>query len=136
MRQLETKSVQHTLNVFQNILADIEERSEEANHTAKNIFLKISATISDRASTEKRFNKLRGAARLIRTACKALARGADEKSGNANGVSFMEDKIQEFLNGNRTNNLLKAVFHDIKVQWYLSEVKVLGLISKLITVPL
>ncbi|WAR12743.1 SPIN3-like protein [Mya arenaria] len=247
MRQLETKSAQYTLNVFQNILADIEERSEEANHTAKNILLKILATMSDRASTEFFFNKLleelrsevlpelvenwnelspaeqtsvstllnffcglhslvhfaetcnaslielknanfnneapifdksffkkseSGAARLIRTACKALARGADEKSGkfndfnlymkqvlkendmksipleefhgnrfnilfeSATGVFFMKDKIQEFLNGNQTNKLLKAVLHDIKVPWYLSEVKALGLISKLITVPL
>ena len=57
MRQLETKSVQNTMNVFQEILGDIKEKTEEANSTAKKILLKITATVSDRASTEK-FNSL------------------------------------------------------------------------------
>jgi len=52
MRQLETKSAQNTLNVFQEILSDIEDKTEEANSTEK-ILLKITATMSNRASTEK-----------------------------------------------------------------------------------
>ena len=58
MRQLETKSDQNTMNVFKEILEDIKEKTEEANSTAKKILLKITATMSDRASTEKKFNSL------------------------------------------------------------------------------
>lgn len=58
MRQLETKSAQNTMNVFQEIREDIQEKTWEANSTAKKILLKITATMSDRASTEKKFNSL------------------------------------------------------------------------------
>ena len=110
--------------------------------------------------------------RLVRTACKALARGADEKSGkhknvllfskdflkdndmtslplqtvhgnrfnilfgSSAAVFFLKDKIIEFLAGNQSNGLLKAVCHDMNVPEYLAGVKALGLISWLITRPL
>ena len=46
------------MNVFQEILEDINEKTEEANSTAKKILLKITATMSDRARTEKKYNSL------------------------------------------------------------------------------
>ena len=49
---------------------------------------------------------------------------------------FLREKIEEFLTGNQTNKLLKAVLHDIKIPIFLAEVIALGLVSRLITGPL
>ena len=109
---------------------------------------------------------------VVRTACTALARGADEKSGkhkdvllfskdflkdndmtslplqtvhgnrfnilfgSSAAVFFLKDKIIEFLAGNQSDGLLKAVCHAMNVPAYLAGVKALGLISWLITRPL
>jgi hypothetical protein len=58
LRQLVTKSGQDTLSVLNEILQDIDDRSKEADMTAKRILINISAAMSDRASTEKKFNEL------------------------------------------------------------------------------
>lgn len=58
MRQILTKSGQDTLSVFEEILQDINDRSSEANDVAKRILVNITATMSDRASTELKFNSL------------------------------------------------------------------------------
>ena len=58
LRQLVTKSGKDTLTVLQEILSDIEERSTNSDLAAKKLLLNISATMSDRASTEKKFNVL------------------------------------------------------------------------------
>lgn len=111
------------------------------------------------------------AVRVIRTTCKALARGANEKSGkfkdfclytkawlkqngfhsilledfhgnrfnilfeSAAGVFVMKNHIEQFRNGNQTRKLLKAMLHDIKVPLYTVEVKALGLVSRIVTIP-
>lgn len=113
-----------------------------------------------------------GTARLVRTACKAFARGGDEKSGchsmfaafcqpflkehgfrtlplvpyrgnrfnilfmNAGLVYFLQDKMVDFLQCHGLNRLTKSVLQDLKIPIYVSGVKALGLISKLITTPL
>uniref|UniRef100_A0A8W8L2R4 Uncharacterized protein n=1 Tax=Magallana gigas TaxID=29159 RepID=A0A8W8L2R4_MAGGI len=247
LRQLLTKSGRDTLAVFQDILQDIDDRSEKTDLASKKILLKITATMSDRASTELKFNELlekfradvlpelmtnwnelsdedqrsassllnffcglhslvhfaeacnislaeaekgffedsppifdksflqlkeAGTTRLIRTACKALSRGGDEKSGrfrdfsnfideflrqnslqtnplqpfhgnrfnvlfeSSSAVFFLHEKIQEFLEGNKDNKLLRAVAHDISVPEYVAGAKALGLISRHITGPL
>ena len=45
-------------DVLKVILGDIELSSEKADDTAKHILLKISCTMSDRASTQLKFNEL------------------------------------------------------------------------------
>ena len=193
MRQLETKSAANTLAAFQEILSDIEEKTIESNPISKNILFKITSTMSDRASTEKKFNRLleelragvlpeliqnwnnlsieeqksassllnffcglhslvhfaevcnasliqlenahfsgqppifdksfmkvseSSVVRLIRTTCKALARGADEKSGKYNDFNtfvtpfLKENKLHsiplEEFRGNRFNILFES----------------------------
>ncbi|WAR27970.1 hypothetical protein MAR_013674, partial [Mya arenaria] len=56
--ELVTKSGQNTLSAFQEILDDIDQQSVEADLASKKILMNITATMSDRASTEKRFNQL------------------------------------------------------------------------------
>ncbi|XP_060592795.1 uncharacterized protein LOC132747429 [Ruditapes philippinarum] len=58
MREIVTKSAADTLSAFQQILGDIEDRTKEANQAAKRVLANITATMSDRASTEKKFNSL------------------------------------------------------------------------------
>jgi hypothetical protein len=53
MREIVTKSAADTLSAFQQILGDIEDRMKEANQAAKRVLANITATMSDRASTEK-----------------------------------------------------------------------------------
>ena len=113
-----------------------------------------------------------GTARLVQTACKTFARGADEKNGihapfqahirsfldenkmksiplvpypgnrfnilfeNAGNVSFLSPHMTEFLQGYQNNMLLTAVLKYLNVPEYLAGCKALGLVSKLITVPL
>ncbi|XP_053405011.1 uncharacterized protein LOC128558821 [Mercenaria mercenaria] len=113
-----------------------------------------------------------GTLRLVRTACKALARGGDEKSGkfaefklyskdflkenglmciplqdfhgnrfnvlfeSAASLFFLKNTATDYLKGNLSNNLLKAVYHDINVPEYMAGCKALGLISRLVTGPL
>ena len=55
---------------------------------------------------------------------------------SAAGLFFLHEKVEEFLAGHQSNNLLKFVPFDLKVQEYLAGVKALGLISRLITGPL
>jgi len=110
--------------------------------------------------------------RLVQTASKALARGADEKSGkymefklylseflkehgfysqpiqpfhgnrfnilfeNAASVFFLSEHMTEFFTGLQTNNLLKSVLFDLKVPLFVAGTKALGLVRRLITVPL
>lgn len=248
LRELETKSASDTLATFQEILKDIEDRYKvDDNIVSKNFLVNIVATMSDRASTEIKFNELlqdfrskilpdlienwssmsnedqtavsqlmnffcglhslvhfaeaasralihtenasfdekapildkrflksseSGTLRLVRTASKALARGADEKSGkymefklylseflkehgfyslplqpfrgnrfnilfeNAASVFFLSEQMTEFLTGLQTNNLLKSVLFDLKVPLFVAGTKALGLVSRLITVPL
>jgi len=156
LRDIATKSAADTLSVFQEILSDVNARAADSDSVLyKKIVTNISATMSDRAATEMKLNKLLqeykdsllpfvhedweqlgkeeqedlsrisnffcglhtlvhfaetastallesenvmlddppiiersfkrpsepGTARLIRTACKAMARGGDEKSG-------------------------------------------------------
>ena len=248
LRELETKSASDTLATFQEILKDIEHRYKvDDSIVSKKCLVNIIATMSDRASTEIKFNELlqdfrskilpdlienwssmsnedqtavsqlmnffcglhslvhfaeaapkaliqtenasfdekapildkrflksseSGTLRLVRTASKALARGADEKSGkymefklylseflkehgfyslplqpfrgnrfnilfeNAASVFFLSEHMTEFLTGLQTNNLLKSVLFDLKVPLLLAGTKALGLVSRLITVPL
>lgn len=58
MREIVTKSGSDTLAAFQEILNDIEERTADAKDSAKRVLANITATMSDRASTEKKFNSL------------------------------------------------------------------------------
>lgn len=58
LRQLLTKSGRDTLAVFQDILQDIDDRSEKTHLESMKILLKITATMSDRASSELQFNEL------------------------------------------------------------------------------
>lgn len=58
LRQLLTKSGRDTLAVFQDILQDIDDRSEKTHLASMKILLKITATMSDRASSELQFNEL------------------------------------------------------------------------------
>lgn len=58
MRQILTKSGKDTLSAFEELLEDIDERSEAANMVAKKVLLNITSTMSDRESTEKKFNQL------------------------------------------------------------------------------
>ena len=123
---------------------------------------------------DKSFTKVTesGTARLVRTACKALSRYGDEKSGKFKEFSnfldaflkenemmcvplqpfhgnrfnilfessaalyFLHNQIQQFLVGNQSNTLLKAVAHDINVPEYVAGTKALGLISRHLTGPL
>lgn len=57
LRQLLTKSGRDTLAVFQDILQDIDDRSEKTDLALKKILLKVT-TMIDRASTELIFNEL------------------------------------------------------------------------------
>ena len=247
LREITTKSGQDTLSTFQQILRDIDDVSHNATDVAKKILVNITCTMSDRASTQIKFNELleayrqevlpstienyaqltdaqrlslgklcnffcglhalvhlaevastalkesdkgffadkspildgsfskgneSGAVRLIRTASKAVAQGGDEKSGchgsymeymrphlkangfyslplepfrgnrfnivfqNAASLFYLAEHLTSFLNGNATNRLLQAVLFDLKVPEYLAGCKALGLISKLVTVPL
>lgn len=58
LRQLLTKSGRDTLAVFQDILQDIDDRSEKTDLAFKKILLKVTTTMIDRASTELIFNEL------------------------------------------------------------------------------
>lgn len=58
LRQLLTKSGRDTLAVFQDILQDIDDRSEKTHLASMKILLNITATMSDRASSELQFNEL------------------------------------------------------------------------------
>lgn len=58
LRQLLTKSGRDTLAVFQDILQDIDDRSEKTHLASIKILLNITATMSDRASSELQFNEL------------------------------------------------------------------------------
>ena len=55
---------------------------------------------------------------------------------NAASVYFMKEKVKEYLMGDASTRLLKAVKYDINVPDYLAGLKALGLISYLITAPL
>ncbi|WAQ97078.1 hypothetical protein MAR_029768 [Mya arenaria] len=183
MREILTKSGQDTLSSFEEILNDIDERTVDADLTSKRILLNITATMSDRASTEKNFNNLlqelrntilpemyehwdhltaenqvaastilnffcglhslihfaetsnktliqvengffdinapildpsfrkqseSGTLRLVRTSCKALARGADEKSGKFKEFNIF---VKDFLKENKLHSLPLEPFH-------------------------
>ena len=59
IREMCTKSSQRVLTVLQEILGDIEQVSEASeNEIAKEILLNITYTMSDRASTQLKFNEL------------------------------------------------------------------------------
>jgi hypothetical protein len=49
---------------------------------------------------------------------------------------FLHEKIQEFLEGNQENKLLKAVAHYISIPEYIAGAKALSLISRHIKGPL
>jgi hypothetical protein len=58
IREMTTKSGQSVLGVLQDILGDIEHVSEGSEGVSKEILLNISSTMSDRASTQLKFNEL------------------------------------------------------------------------------
>ena len=59
LREIETKSADHTLKVFKEILKDLDENSKlNSNQISSNIICHIVATLSDRAATEVKFNSL------------------------------------------------------------------------------
>ena len=59
LRDIETKSADNTLKVFKEILNDLDEISGEAeSRVSKDIICHITATLSDRAATEVKFNSL------------------------------------------------------------------------------
>ena len=59
LRDIETKSANDTLKVFNQILSDLDDASNYDNkETSKNIVSHIVATMSDRAATEVKFNEL------------------------------------------------------------------------------
>ena len=55
---------------------------------------------------------------------------------NASYVFFFHQHMISFLEGNNSNNLLKAVLEDLKTPEFVAGCKALGLISCLITTPL
>ena len=248
LRDIASKSGQDVLSTFQQILRDIEDVSLQASSDiSKKILLNITTTMSDRASTQIKFNDLLeeyrteilpqtvenyqqlseaerlslgklcnffcglhalvhlaetassslleaqagffeqeapimdksfrkasepGTTRLVRTTCKAVAHGGDEKSGchgsfleflrptlkqegfgglplepfrgnrfnilfrNAASILYLADHLNEYLESNANNKLLKAVAFDLRVPEYIAGCKALGLISYLVTVPL
>jgi len=59
LREIETKSANDTLKVFQQILSDLNEcASTSDNQVSKEIICHIVATMSDRAATEVKFNDM------------------------------------------------------------------------------
>lgn len=59
MRNIATKSASDTLHGLQEIIQDIDARSEQQeNLTSKRLLVNISATMSDRAATEVKFNTM------------------------------------------------------------------------------
>ena len=59
LRDIETKSAGDTLKVFKELLQDLDDASQLTdNETSKSIICHIIATLSDRASTEVKFNQL------------------------------------------------------------------------------
>ena len=58
LRDISSKSGQDVLNTLKLILQDIEEVSVHSDDEAKKILLNISSTMSDRASTQIRYNEL------------------------------------------------------------------------------
>ena len=59
LRHIETKSADNTLKVFKELLSDIDERSHVAqNGVSRDILQHITATMSDRAATESKFNDI------------------------------------------------------------------------------
>lgn len=59
LRDIETKSTNNTLEVFKDLLNDLDERSDSTeNQVSKDIICHIKATMSDRAATEVKFNEL------------------------------------------------------------------------------
>ena len=58
LRDIASKSGQDVLNNLKVILQDIQEVSETADETAQKILLNTSCTMSDRASTQIKFNEL------------------------------------------------------------------------------
>ena len=59
LRDIETKSSESTLKVFKEILSDLDENSSASNNeTSRSIICHITATMSDSAATEVKFNEL------------------------------------------------------------------------------
>ena len=59
LRKIATKSADHTLKVFKEILKDLDENSKiNSNQISSNIICHIVATLSNRATTEVKFNSL------------------------------------------------------------------------------
>lgn len=57
LKEIETKSAKDTLTVFQQILTDLDNSSND-DSVSKDIITHITATMSDRAATEVKFNEL------------------------------------------------------------------------------
>ena len=57
LKEIKTKSANDTLAVFQQILTDLDNNSND-NSVSKDIISHITATMSDRAATEVKFNEL------------------------------------------------------------------------------
>lgn len=59
LREIETKSANDTLKVFQQILSDLNESASTSdNQLSKEIICHVAATMSDRAATEVKFNDM------------------------------------------------------------------------------
>jgi hypothetical protein len=69
LKEIETKSAKDTLAVFQQILTDLDNSSND-DSVSKDIITHITATMSDRAATEVKFNEL---IEQYRTECLPLA---------------------------------------------------------------
>ena len=58
LREMATKSAQDTLDIFKDILFDLDKQYYSCGLSSQNILFQIRNTMSDRAATEKKFNQL------------------------------------------------------------------------------
>ncbi|CAC5398047.1 unnamed protein product [Mytilus coruscus] len=124
LRNILTKGAKDTLKTFQEILQDINEVSEVCDHEAgKKVLLNIVSTMSDRASTQIKFNEL-------------LEEYRAEMLQDQLGESWGQMSDNEKLSSNDSNRLLKSVKFDVNKNVFVAGCKALGLIAYLITVPL
>ncbi|WAQ97662.1 hypothetical protein MAR_030352 [Mya arenaria] len=143
VREISTKAGKDVLQTLQQILGDIDVVSELSENPASIQILKnISSTMSDRASTQIKFNQLLEDFRTDENGLRSVPlerfRGSrfNILFRNAANVFFLEHQIRTYLAIEHSNRLLASINHDINVPEYVAGCKSLGLISELITVPL
>ena len=93
LRSLVTKSAQDTLQVFQDILSDVNERCDATkDDVSQKILANIVATMSDRAATEYKFNELLESYRL--TVLPAVIENYDSLS---EADKLVQDRLLNFF---------------------------------------